>query len=65
MKNAGMTAAAMLSFRTQQEEMTMSHTHEDHDYEVIGTLPSIAMVAAGLLIAVFPALLQLYLLITQ
>lgn len=43
----------------------MSHIHEDHDYEVIGVIPSIAMVLGGLLIAIFPALMQLYLLLTQ
>ncbi|WP_256449092.1 hypothetical protein [Marinobacterium weihaiense] len=43
----------------------MSHTHEDQDYEVIGVVPSIAMVVGGLLVAIFPALMQLYLLMTQ
>ncbi|GAA0701221.1 hypothetical protein GCM10009104_32960 [Marinobacterium maritimum] len=43
----------------------MSHTHEDHDYEVIGVGASIAMVVGGLLIAIFPALMQLYLLIAN
>ncbi len=43
----------------------MSHAHEDHDYEVIGVVPSIAMVVAGLLVAISPALMQLYLLISQ
>ena len=43
----------------------MSQTHEEHDYEVIGVVPSVAMVVGGLLIAIFPALMQLYLLIAK
>ena len=42
----------------------MSHAHEDQDYEVIGLVPSIAMVLGGLIVAILPALMQVYLLIT-
>lgn len=43
----------------------MSHVQDDQEYEVIGVVPTIAMVLAGLVIAILPALLQVYLLITQ
>ncbi|WP_272941704.1 hypothetical protein [Marinobacterium stanieri] len=43
----------------------MSHAHDDQDYEVIGVVPSIAMVLAGLIVAILPALMQLYLLMGQ
>lgn len=42
----------------------MSHAHEDQDYEVIGLVPSIAMVLGGLVVAILPAIMQVYLLIT-
>lgn len=42
----------------------MNHVHEDQDYEVIGVVPSIAMVLGGLVVAILPALMQLYLLFT-
>ncbi|WP_268927233.1 hypothetical protein [Marinobacterium alkalitolerans] len=42
----------------------MSHAHEDQDYEVIGLVPSIAMVLGGLIVAILPALMQVYLLIS-
>jgi len=41
----------------------MSHAHEDQDYEIIGVVPSIAMVLGGLLVAILPALMQIYLLL--
>lgn len=47
------------------EDYIMSHTHDDQDYEVIGVVPSIAMVLAGLIVAILPALMQLYLLMGQ
>ncbi|WP_281174731.1 hypothetical protein [Marinobacterium jannaschii] len=41
----------------------MAHTHDEEGVEVIGIVPSVLMVLAGLLVAIFPALVQLYLLI--
>ena len=40
-------------------------TQDNERYETLGLLPSSLMVLAGLLIAIFPALLQLYLLATN
>ncbi len=57
--------AGNLPARVCKRTSTMSHTHEDHDYEVIGVGASIAMVAGGLLVAISPALMQLYLLIAN
>ncbi|WP_277987734.1 hypothetical protein [Marinobacterium iners] len=42
----------------------MSYAHEEEGVEVIGVVPSIAMVLAGLVVAILPALVQLYLLVT-
>jgi hypothetical protein len=41
----------------------MSYAHEEKGVEVIGVVPSVAMVLAGLVVAILPALVQLYLLI--
>lgn len=43
----------------------MNHAHEDQNYEVIGVVPSVAMMLGGLVIAILPALVQIYLLATQ
>jgi len=40
----------------------MSHVHEEKGVEMIGVVPSIAMVLAGLVVAILPALMQVYLL---
>lgn len=40
----------------------MSHVHEEKGVEIIGVAPSIAMVLAGLVVAILPALMQVYLL---
>jgi hypothetical protein len=42
----------------------MANAHDDDRYETLGMLPSSLMVLAGLLVAIFPALMQLYLLVT-
>lgn len=42
----------------------MSHAHEENGVEVIGVAASIAMVLVGLVIAILPALVQVYLLAT-
>lgn len=41
----------------------MAHTHEEEGVEVIGVVPSILMVVAGLAIAILPALVQITLLV--
>lgn len=43
----------------------MSYAHEEKGVEVVGVVPSIAMVLAGLIVAIFPALVQLYLLVAN
>lgn len=40
----------------------MGHAHEEKGVEVIGAVPSIAMVLGGLAVAILPALVQVYLL---
>ncbi|MDY6891602.1 MAG: hypothetical protein SVU24_08405 [Pseudomonadota bacterium] len=41
----------------------MSHAHNEKGVEMIGIVPSIAMVLAGLVVAILPALVQVYLLV--
>lgn len=40
----------------------MAHTHDEQGVEVIGVIPSVAMVLAGLVVAILPALVQVALL---
>ena len=51
-----------LRFNDLKEVLDMSHVHEEKGVEVIGVAPSVAMVLAGLVIAILPALVQVYLL---
>lgn len=46
----------------QYEVLAMSHVHEEKGVEIIGLVPSIAMVLGGLAVAILPALVQVYLL---
>jgi len=55
----------LLQYWVSHEDQTMSHAHEDQDYEIIGVVPSIAMVLGGLLVAILPALMQIYLLLNS
>lgn len=41
----------------------MAHTHDEQGVEVIGVVPSVAMVLAGLLVAILPAIVQIGLLL--
>jgi len=41
----------------------MAHSHEEQGVEVIGVIPSIAMVLGGLVIAILPAIVQIVLLV--
>ncbi len=40
----------------------MADAHDEEGVEVIGIVPSVLMVLAGLLVAIFPAIMQLILL---
>jgi len=48
-------------YLNSHEVLTMGHAHEEKGVEVIGVVPSIAMVLGGLAVAILPALVQVFL----
>jgi hypothetical protein len=56
------TDSAARAFNHPYRRKIMAATHDNERYETLGMLPSAVMVLGGLVVAILPALVQVYLL---